>query len=269
MSGGVNSFCPAPTVLSGAVNLNDLLQPWGGDVGTGSNKRYGLLGDPSNPGTAKAANWMTMDVLQDSVRSNQFLSERLMTLSSINEIPKPPDNTFLTEMGATSTGSQNKLPGREAAITEFQIRFKNEFCYYNEKYVQAITNFLTLYTNGDSGAPQAKAAALTLNCKVNTLIAFMNYLSKVNRVSLDSLAGSSESGKESGLNLYNGSIQTTQNELNRQAKVLSDNSNNSEIFKEMVEYTSEKNRANQNMLSLYFTLNVVAIASLFIIARSL
>ena len=41
-----------------------------------------------------------------------------------------------------------------------------------------------------------------------------------------------------------------------------------DLHKRMAEYTTEKNRANQNLLTLYAVLNVTALAMIFYIART-
>ena len=102
---------------------------------------------------------------------------------------------------------------------------------------------------------------LQLNQKVNTLISFIHYLSNKNIANLSTLQPQIDS--------LNNNIATSTSNLKNQADILTNYNKKNDLFRQMTEYTEEKNRANQNLVAVYFTLNVVAIASLFIIARSL
>jgi hypothetical protein len=147
-----------------------------------------------------------------------------------------------------------------------ETNLNSEYCYYQTRYYAAVAAFLNNYKDATQASNAQlivsnQTAALICNNKVNTLIAWMNYLSEKQITNLGSY--------QSQIGDYDHNIKKTSDQLTAQAKILQDNTNSSQLYQEMVKFTTEKNQANQNLLALYFTLNVVAIASLFVLARVL
>ena len=255
MATPVSISLKCPVVDKTKLTLQDLQKPWPGI----NNNRNGII---SNSLTPTMSLFIAPEILMNETQRNNACAQRAARLIAANIIPGAPDASFF-EKGQ----DENKLRDRENKIRNFQIRFASEYCHYESNYIESIKRFMTLYTGASANNKnsqsvlEGKNVALQNNLILNTLIAMMNYLSMDNRKVLNNLTSS--------LNGYNTNIQQTQDKLLKQAKILNSSSKDSEIFKQMVEYTAEKNRANQNMLSLYFTLNVIAIAGLFVIARNM
>jgi len=232
---------------------------------TGGN---GLLGNTNSP-----SSYMTFDVLNntndasDHTSRAYWLQQRYSALLAAGVIPTNPALTTVQNNLNSGPNTQNPVSTYNTAVANFLQVVGAEFCYYQTNYFNALNQFLYAYaTASSSGAgainiPDFQQTALILNQKVNTMITLINYLANRNVANLRILQGQ--------LNAQNGAISTSTASLLEQGQILSDNNNSNKIYRQMVEYTEEKNRANKNLLAVYFTLNVVAIACLFIAARTL
>jgi hypothetical protein len=241
--------------------------------GTSTNK--GLLGNytTSTATTVDPNAYMTFDVLNntndasDHTSRAYWLQQRYSALLAAGVIPTNPALTTVQNNLNSGPNTQNPVSTYNTAVANFLQVVGAEFCYYQTNYFNALNQFLYAYaTASSSGAgainiPDFQQTALILNQKVNTMIILINYLANKNVANLRILQGQ--------LNAQNGAISTSTASLLEQGQILSDNNNSNKIYRQMVEYTEEKNRANKNLLAVYFTLNVVAIACLFIAARTL
>ena len=99
-----------------------------------------------------------------------------------------------------------------------------------------------------------------LNIKLNDLIMLSNGVAQ-NRLTLAQTNATTA-------NQINTELQTHAMNLQKQAAILKDKSSTTELYKRMVEYTEEKNKANRNLLSLYSFLNVVALGMLVYVYRA-
>jgi hypothetical protein len=223
--------------------------------------------------TNDSSNYMTFNVLNntndasDHTSRAYWLQQRYSALLAAGVIPTNPALTSVQNNLNSGPNSQNPVSTYNTAVANFLQVVGNEFCYYQTNYFNALNQFLYAYATASStgaGAiniPDFQETALILNQKVNTIITLINYLANKNVANLRILQGQ--------LNAQNGAISTSTASLLEQGEILSDNNNSNKIYRQMVEYTEEKNRANKNLLAVYFTLNVVAIACLFIAARTL
>lgn len=229
----------------------------------GTNK--GLLGTERTANSG--AKYMTFETLNNPANRKTWLDNAypLLIKSTANPekvIPNPPN---LDNVDGNLHGAVNLSP----FITElstFQSNLNEEYCFYQKMYYAALSQFLNHYkdstkSSGMTFQQEYQEKALTCNNKVNTLIAWMNYLAEKQIINLGDY--------QSQINKFDDEIKKSSDNLTAQAKILQDNSKSSQLYQEMVKYTNEKNQAHQNLLALYFTLNVVAIASLFVLARVL
>lgn len=232
----------------------------------------GLLGTyPGSTGNS----YMDFITLNDPTKRNTWLENRYAFLKNItytsnnktyNIIPLNPNLDTVNNSLSQSPSDINPVSGYNTEIVNFLKIIAKEYCFYQKNYFIALNNFLAQYANTSGGSGGAdlntsQAAALLLNQKVNTHISLVNYLSNKNIANLTTL--------ETQIGSLNGSIATSTANLKKQADILRNYNKSNELFRQMTDYTEEKNRANKNLIAVYFTLNVVAIASLFIIARSL
>ena len=247
-----------------AGSSTTLLLPF---AGSGSNK--GLLGNyTSATATGVDTNaYMTFDQLNNPTQRNQWLAARYQNLLSQNVIPANP--TLSTVQNSLSSGPNTLDPVAtyNTKIASFLQLIGQEFCYYQTNYFISVNAFLSYYSTASTAGSGAtnlnlwQNTALTLNQKVNTMISLINYMANMNVANMRSL--------QSQLMSQTSSISNSTTALQAQADILRDNNKTNAVYKQMVDYTEEKNRANKNLLAVYFTLNVIAITCLFIAARSL
>jgi len=219
--------------------------------------------------------YMDFVTLNDPNLRNAWLERRYNHLKGITYvsngktykiIPVNPNLDTVQNNLNSSPSDINPVSGYNNEIAKFLTIIAKEYCHYQKNYFIALNNFLAQYANtsGGSGGTDlnnSQAAALLLNQKVNTHISMVYYLANKNIANLSSLQGQ--------IGQLNTNIATSTSKLQAQADILTNYNKKNDLFRQMTEYTEEKNRANKNLIAVYFTLNVVAIASLFIIARSL
>jgi hypothetical protein len=143
---------------------------------------------------------------------------------------------------------------------------KQEYCFYERRYFAALDKFLqSLADNSLRGQPEALVTAnlnraLELNQKVTLLTQITNGIAQ--------LRYSQATIYNTEINSINKNLQERQKKLMEQREVLTKETAAADLHKRMVDYTTEKNKANQNLLTLYGILNVTAIAMIFYISRS-
>jgi hypothetical protein len=276
----LSSILNTCSITTTGLNLVDydaikttLLNPFNNTMSPSANR--GLLGDYTNSGWT-GNTYMTFLELNDPERRNTWLTSRYNYLKGITYtvgdktkyiIPTNPNLNDINNRVGHSPDTLNPVAAYNEEIVNFLRIVATEYCYYQRNYFIALNKFLSQYsdasTTGSLGnrLTELQDDALDLNRKVNTLISFINYLSNKNIANLSTL--------QPQINSLNGNIAASTASLKTQADILTNYNKSNELFRQMTEYTEEKNRANQNLIAVYFTLNVVAIASLFIIARSL
>jgi hypothetical protein len=219
--------------------------------------------------------YMDFATLSNPTLRNTWLERRYNHLKGITYvsngitykiIPSNPNLDTVASSLSQSPSVINPVADYNTEIVNFLKIIAKEFCFYQKNYFIALNKFLAEYatTSGGAGGTDlnnAQRNALLLNQKVNTHISMVYYLSNKNIANLTTL--------ESQISSLNGNIATSTANLKKQADILTNYNKSNDLFRQMTEYTEEKNRANKNLIAVYFTLNVVAIASLFIIARSL
>ena len=226
--------------------------------------KTGLLGTASAANNSKT--FMDFETLNNKTARDTWLNNAYTALQTSKVIPEPPVDDTINNI---VEGNLHGIPAIDpylANVATFQTRLQDEYCFYQKRYFVAVTSFLNNYKdttekNNTIILPEKQESALICNNKLNTLIAWMNYLSAKQRLNLTVL--------DTSIKGQDQSLTDISDKLTAQAAIFNTNNNSSLVYKEMVNFTSEKNQAHQNLLALYFTLNVVAIASLFVIAKVL
>ena len=203
-----------------------------------------------------------------SLITNNVIPPRV-PLNQVDSVKGPA--TIQPSLGSPAPQSVYPAQGSAINMRTFQDNVKSEYCWYQARYFTAVQKFLNLMTNPSTQNDvavinTARDLALKLNLKTNTMIVLMYGLAKMRYTDVQSMGGAD--GQGGSINVLNMDLKNVSDQLRKQAMILQENSTKVDIHKRMVEFTTEKNLANQNLLALYFVLNVVAITSLFIIARS-
>jgi hypothetical protein len=164
--------------------------------------------------------------------------------------------------GAGDETDTNALKAQDAAL---HAKLRQEYCYYEQRYRYALKNFLYKATsrnaNDNPEAQRLLQTTKTLNVRLNSVLEVMNYLTQ-QRVTL----------VNSNTTLANRANTSTNDKLEKlQAtyKMLSQDNVIIATQKESVRYTEEKNTYNSNQIALWTALNVVALASVYYVYKSI
>lgn len=204
--------------------------------------------------------------LQNGLASEDYLKQKVALLESQGRLPRAtrPQETQKTPFGAPE--SKDPLKEFVDKENEFQQALKAEYCHYESRYFSALDGFLQSVSDASlKGQSQATVQARldlarSLNQKLTVLTQLVNAISKYRY--------QSSSGFQQQINSLNVNLKDRQKELAAQAEILQRETAAADLHKRQVEFTLEKNKANQNLLTLYGVLNIVALGMIFYIARS-
>jgi hypothetical protein len=192
-------------------------------------------------------------------------------LNKAGIFPTPPSQKSF-ETAATAASSNNT---QNAAIqqyvdleNQFVIHIKNEYCFYEQLYKYSLRQLLNKIVQSNTSSAESiktdinEYLTLTVSYggKLNDIITLINAITEERlRYFKD---------KSADLNTLNTTLQQRSENIKAQAAILKDKSGTEELYKRMMEYSNEKNRANNNLLSLYSFLNIVALGMLVYVYRA-
>ena len=153
----------------------------------------------------------------------------------------------------------------ESKLQTFIIGSKAEYCHYYARYKYWLNAALDIIKNATSGTLANVAdTELTKAAEFNTrLIDFTMILNTLaNTMSQRTGALASQT------NDLNSEIASNFQKLQAQADILKSEAPAAELKRRMVDFTKEKAKATNNLLSLYFFLDVVALGMLFYVYKA-
>jgi hypothetical protein len=186
------------------------------------------------------------------------IASHVQTLQGAGIIKPRPTRTIAGGKQETDTEAL------KAADAELHAKLQQEYCYYEQRYRYALKQFLFKATSRNAvDNPEAQrllGITKKLNIRLNSVLEVMNYLTQ-QRVEL-------VNSNTAGANQANSSINNKLGKLNAAYKLL--NNDNAIILtqKESVRYTEEKNNYNSNQIALWTALNVVALAGIYYVYKS-
>jgi hypothetical protein len=207
-----------------------------------------------------------MPPMPNGLAEDKWVMEYISRLVSQGRLPNVPSPKTFQSTPFASPESQDPLKRYVAKENSVQTILKKEYCFYEKRYFAALNNFLTAVSNTSirgqesSVVDQTLNSARALNQKLTLLTQITNGIAKQRYSSTQKM--------QSEINSINGNLEKRRKELLEQRDILSRESAAADLHKRMVDYTTEKNRANQNLLTLYGILNITAIAMIFYVARA-
>lgn len=194
---------------------------------------------------------------QTGILSDEFINSAVQKLYSSGFAPTGP-------MISSTDKYQSYIDRDKAFINNVKL----EYCYYESRYFYSINKLISDLQRGFNSTDPAAAASINLslttakllNTRLNDFIQIINGVANYKYKTADD---------------YNTVISNLNTELDQRAqliksqqKVLNSTTAKSELYKQMVSYTEEKNRANSNLLTLYSFMNIFALGMLFYIYRA-
>ena len=204
--------------------------------------------------------------LTDGLASQAWLDGQIKTLESNNRLPITTDIRNVSSTPFNSPDSKDPLNDYVTKENDFTQQLKTEYCFYEARYFAALDRFLqavadaSLQNDKTVVIQQRLDTARKLNQKLNVLTQLVNAISKYRYSSTEKF--------NQDINSINTGLKKRGDQLIEQSKILEKETAAADLHKRMVEYTVEKNRANNNLLGLYAVMNVVALGMIFYIART-
>ena len=201
----------------------------------------------------------------DGLVSEAWIQQSIQGLETANIIPKPTEMKNVESTPFNSPETRDPLARYVNSDRKFQDDIKKEYCFYESRYFSALNSFLDSIANSSlKGAPQDVNNKLEnlkmLNYTLTVLTQIVNAVSKYRH--------NKNSDFQSDINSINQSLQQRSGNLKAQSDILKKETATADLHKRMVEFTLEKNNANQNLLTLFGVLNLVAIASIIYVSRN-
>lgn len=167
--------------------------------------------------------------------------------------------------------AKGAIPGQLGSFNEqmaadkaFYALVQDEYCFYEARYVAALSQFLSQIADmrgTDTGAAQRSLnQTVVLNRRLNSLLEIINYVGndraqKVNARSAD-------------IDKANADIQSKIATLQEQKDFLESGDVRVRTQQEMMRYSSEKNHAMNIQIMFFVALNIVALGTVLSIYRS-
>ncbi len=193
----------------------------------------------------------------DSILSGSYLSRYINELKNKKIVPAYP-----------STGADSEtIKAYVDALNTLKSNAQMEYCYYSARYKFAISRLFTQIADATAGSSTSDQLINTLTERAIQLNRRLTDLTQiVNAITVD--AYSTAKTLDSQINNLNGQLSEQFGKLQRQANILKSEAPAVEIKKRMVEYTREKAKSQDNLLSLYFFLDIVALGILFYVYKA-
>jgi len=201
-------------------------------------------------------------ILPQSVSSSDRLSNGIMS-----------DSAVAAHISTLKKSGVIPIPVKEVDVYNIKVKqllqnAKKEYSFYNDRYKytlnQLFNNIRSGYSLQSVDSQNAVKKFLTLstglNMKLNDCIQLMKGISD------DMITSSNAMQKE--LETLNTKMKEDKARLDYQSGIIKSNDAAAKIHKEMVRFTEEKTRYNDNLLKLYSFLNVIALGLLFYIYRA-
>lgn len=173
---------------------------------------------------------------------------------------RPTQRIGNVETSQTET-NMDKLVKQDSDLFN-QLRL--EYCYYEQRYRYALTQFLTKATSrvqADNGpAQQMLGVTKILNLRLNSVLEIMNYLAQERVINVNE--------NKTLINSTNASINGKLSKLKQSYNFLNRDDAIVKTQKEMVRFTEEKNNYTSNQVAIWFTLNIIALGSIFYVYRN-
>lgn len=206
-----------------------------------------LAVSPNPPPTSRDANNML---------TSDALAGIISNLKSRGIIPAPPP-TNVANIDESAKQFRDKLNALADSM-------KAEYCFYYSRYAYVIQQWISAIADHSAGgtAPTTDygSKAVALNRRLMDLTTIISAITKNQYTTASQMDGQ--------INSLNVSLNEQFGKLKKQAEILQREAPEAEIKKRMVEFTKEKAKANNNLLSLYFFLDVVALGILFYVYRA-
>ena len=161
-------------------------------------------------------------------------------------------------------GQLGSFDEQAAADKAFYALVQDEYCFYEARYVAALSQFLSQIADArgtDTGAAQRSLnQTVALNRRLNSLLEIINYVGNDRAQKVNS--------RSTNIEQANADIQAKLSTLQDQKDFLESGDIRVRTQQEMMRYSSEKNRAMNIQIMFFVALNVVALGGVLTIYKA-
>ena len=194
------------------------------------------------------------DVLPDSISSTSLPIDD--TTKRISQQALAGYVSTLVQKGAIP-GRQQTIDAQVQADKTFYASVQAEYCFYEARYIAALTQFLGLVADPRGADPSAVQSSLdsviALNSRLNSLLEILAYVGNERAQAVND--------RSPQIDAANASLDTKIATLRKQKETLSTKSGIEATQKEMIRFSAEKNRAMNIQIMFFVALNVVALGT--------
>jgi hypothetical protein len=200
--------------------------------------------------------------------SRGFLTEKgaqsaISSLLSSGMFPRPPSSD-----NRGTNGGQDAMNAYFTKDNAFVNSIKSEYCFYDSRYKYSLQELIGKlqvgYTNNNDDNYKLIQKYLpitqTLNQKLNDLTTITNQIT-THRLQMTQV-------NNQNINALNQELASRSAKLQGQNEILSGKQGDVALYKEMVKYTGEKAKYTDNLITLYSSLNIIALGLLFYVGFS-
>jgi hypothetical protein len=210
----------------------------------------------------------SMPTMTNGVVAQSWLTSYITQLEKLGTLPVGPDLSRVQSNMFNSPETVDPLKTYVKNENDFQSKLKDEYCFYEGRYFSAVNTYLTTIGSAsmsrdiknNNTLTSQQSRAVNLNKKLLLLTQIADAISKKRYTTSEQM--------NNEINNTNDLLKSRGGKLLEQNKILEKETATADLNKRMVQYTEEKNKANQNILALYGVLNIVALAMIVYVARA-
>jgi len=163
---------------------------------------------------------------------------------------------YVTQLVSTGVipGEVDDFTAQMAADLAFYQAVQAEYCFYEARYVAALTQFIQL-ASAPQGADSSAAlqATIAINRRLNSLLEIMTYVGNDRAQKVNA--------RSPQIDAANASLDAKIQVLQQQQLFLTTGDVNFKTYNEMMRYSKEKNHAMSIQIMFFVALNVVALGT--------
>lgn len=245
------SFCGSQNQQATALTDSDLTAQFG------SLKQPGILPSDGFPQDQRD---------ERGLLNRSFVQQTVTQMINAGTIPKPPQIKNGAQQQQQTEGEQVENFAKKDAV--FISALKSEYCFYDARYKYALQQLIAKLQIGYTNNDQTNQALIQNYLKATQgLNQRLNDLSQItNEITRQRLQETQDLNTD--INKINADLSARSAKLAEQNKILSSQQATALLYKDMVKYTKEKANAQNNLLTLYSFLNIVALGLLVYVYRS-
>jgi len=162
-------------------------------------------------------------------------------------------------------GETSSLQAQMAADAAFYAAVKAEYCFYEARYIAALTQFLTI-ASVQTGADQAALKkvldqTVVLNKRLNSLLEIVAYVGNQR--------AQATNNRSTQITAANQALEAKLAVLTEQKNFLESSDATIQTQQEMLRYSAEKGRAMNIQIMFFVALNMVALGTVLTVYRSM